>query len=197
MKPGGSKEKGANYERTVARRLSMWLTESARNDLFWRSAMSGGRATLAMKAHRRGAVTGVADAHAGDLSATHEIGLLFLKFFTVECKHWKSYRWHAAIDLYEGNRKQNFRAAWVSAMEGLACGRQPLLMLKERSSEKVVTTREGIALLRLGVPRWSDFKWSACLRVPGLSDAYIFRMLDFLEHVEGPRLIRKMGKVRS
>lgn len=46
---GGGKAKGASFERFVCRRLSLWVSKGEREDLFWRSAMSGGRATLQLK----------------------------------------------------------------------------------------------------------------------------------------------------
>lgn len=44
---GSGKAKGAEFERSVCKRLSLWVTDGERTDVFWRSAMSGGRATVA------------------------------------------------------------------------------------------------------------------------------------------------------
>lgn len=49
MQSGGGHRKGASFERVISRALSRWLTKGARDDLFWRSAMSGGRATLQLR----------------------------------------------------------------------------------------------------------------------------------------------------
>jgi len=49
MQTGGGKRKGAAFERVIARALSLWLTTGQRDDCFWRSAMSGGRATLQLR----------------------------------------------------------------------------------------------------------------------------------------------------
>src|SRR5215216_6431446 len=38
--------KGPQWEREVCRALSLWVTNGERVDVFWRSAMSGGRATV-------------------------------------------------------------------------------------------------------------------------------------------------------
>ena len=48
-KPGYGKQKGGEYERTVCKKLSLWVSNGTRDDIFWRSAMSGGRATLQRK----------------------------------------------------------------------------------------------------------------------------------------------------
>lgn len=81
MRVGGSSAKGAEFERKVATRLSLWLTEGARADLFTRNVLSGGRFT------RMG---GEGDAGLpGDLLASHPLAYEFLTYFVVECKHYQ------------------------------------------------------------------------------------------------------------
>jgi hypothetical protein len=43
------KGKGSAYEREKCREFSLWITEGKRDDLFWRSPTSGGRATTRAK----------------------------------------------------------------------------------------------------------------------------------------------------
>jgi len=47
MRKGGGKAKGASFERDICRRLSLWVSAGKQEDVFWRSAMSGGRSTVA------------------------------------------------------------------------------------------------------------------------------------------------------
>jgi hypothetical protein len=49
MKSGGGKVKGGEFERYCCKRLSLFITRGRRDDVFWRSSMSGGRATLQLK----------------------------------------------------------------------------------------------------------------------------------------------------
>lgn len=49
MKTGGGKSKGSAFERYCCKRLSLYVTMGKRDDVFWRSAMSGGRATLQLR----------------------------------------------------------------------------------------------------------------------------------------------------
>ena len=42
-------QKGSQFEREVAKELSLWWSEGKRDDLFWRTAGSGARATIRMK----------------------------------------------------------------------------------------------------------------------------------------------------
>lgn len=80
MKPGKGKAKGSAFERQVCKDLSLWITKGEKDDCLWRSAMSGGRATIS-KAKGKGL------AHvAGDICATHPAGHRLIDLFFVECK---------------------------------------------------------------------------------------------------------------
>lgn len=91
MRKGGSKAKGADFERWCCRMLSQWVTRGARDDVFWRAALSGGRATNRFK---RGSVT---EHQAGDISAVHEAGNAFASYWFVECKHIKDLNVQALV----------------------------------------------------------------------------------------------------
>lgn len=84
---GKSKQKGASFERSVCRALSQWVTNGERDDLYWRSAMSGGRATFARKT--KGIDGPSTSHHAGDIVATHELGHVLTNRWYIECKHYK------------------------------------------------------------------------------------------------------------
>lgn len=77
MRPGGGKHKGSAFEREVCKKLSLWVSEDRRHDLFWRSAMSGGRAT----------VHGTAVRQVGDIAATALEGHRLTDRYAIECKH--------------------------------------------------------------------------------------------------------------
>lgn len=83
MKAGGGKAKGGAFEREVCRTLSLYTSNGRRDDLFWRSAMSGGRATLKERKGQR------ATAQAGDISAIDPAGHVLTDHFLVECKFYK------------------------------------------------------------------------------------------------------------
>src|ERR1700744_2530157 len=80
MRPGGGKAKGASYEREVCVMLSSWITRGLRSDIFWRSAMSGGRSTVAFKKGKALA------SQVGDISCVDPIGNRFTSRFAAECK---------------------------------------------------------------------------------------------------------------
>lgn len=96
MRPGGGKAKGSQFERDICVALSKWVSAGEREDLFWRSAMSGGRATVGK---RKG--TDLA-AHAGDISATHEDGHALTNTWYVECKRYADLNYAAFMLKNEG-----------------------------------------------------------------------------------------------
>lgn len=97
MRPGGGHSKGAEFERTICRQLSLWWTEGKRDDIFWRTPQSGGRATNRKK---KGKET---FGHYGDILATHPFGLPLLTFMTFELKC--GYGMASSMDLVDGGEK--------------------------------------------------------------------------------------------
>jgi hypothetical protein len=83
MKAGGGKQKGAQFEREVCVALSKWISRSTKEDVFWRSAMSGGRATVSSKRSGKRLSNQV-----GDISCIDPIGNKFMSSFAVECKSY-------------------------------------------------------------------------------------------------------------
>ena len=74
------KVKGGRFEREIGKALSLWITSGEKADCFWRSAMSGGRATVARN-------KGQLLRQHGDLTGVSEEGIEFLKNLYIECKH--------------------------------------------------------------------------------------------------------------
>jgi hypothetical protein len=131
--------KGASYERAICKRLSMWVSNLHRQDCFWRSAMSGGRATVLGKfragGHRN--TRPKHDAHAGDIVATHPLGNLLCQNFVVECKHYKDLKW---TTLVYGGAGQVLGFWHKVKAEAFGSGRQPLLVMRQNSMPDIVMT---------------------------------------------------------
>src|SRR6185503_13875219 len=85
MKKGGGHKKGSQFEREISRRLSQWWTIGERDDIFWRSSQSGGRATQRAKKGKRTAGS------YGDITALDSIGRPLLRMFTIELKRGDSH----------------------------------------------------------------------------------------------------------
>jgi hypothetical protein len=76
---GGSK-KGGRFEREVCTDLSLWWSDGKEDDLFWRSAGSGGRSTRRKKKGSRTKNQG------GDITGTCEDALLLISKVAFELK---------------------------------------------------------------------------------------------------------------
>jgi hypothetical protein len=121
MRSGGGKAKGAKFEREICRRFSLWVTRDKQGDVFWRSAMSGGRATIA---HRKG----IDVRQAGDLTAVAREGNEFLEYWYVECKHVANLSLESFL-LSNAGLLANF---WrVCKREAQKHGRQPMLVCQQ------------------------------------------------------------------
>jgi hypothetical protein len=72
--------KGADFERTLAKQFSLWWTQGVRDDVFWRTSQSGGRAT---QRNKKGQAT--ANSH-GDMTTIDSIGEPFTSYFLLEFK---------------------------------------------------------------------------------------------------------------
>lgn len=78
------KSKGATYERHIAKLLSLWVTNGEREDVYWRSAMSGGRATVRNRNSDKIEVR-----QAGDICSVAPEGHVLTDAYYLELKHVK------------------------------------------------------------------------------------------------------------
>lgn len=100
-----SKRKGGSFERDVCKAISLAWTGGARDDLFYRTASSGGRATGRA---RRGKTTANA---AGDVAAMDPDGFPLLKAFSFEIK--RGYNSHTIQDLLDGMGAVPLYRKWI------------------------------------------------------------------------------------
>lgn len=128
---GRSKQKGAAFEREVCKALSEWITRGRKSDCFWRSAMSGGRATFARK------TTGDSlSRQAGDICAVSPEGHVLTDAFYIELKHVKDLH----IDrMLEGIG--NLHKYWVVAQaEANQYKKIPMLIAKQNMMPTLIVT---------------------------------------------------------
>jgi len=178
-----SKEKGAEFERTVCTKLSLWVSDYTREDVFWRSAMSGGRATIKIKKNRGRKF----DAHAGDVAATHELGHLLITLFIVECKAWKEMQLGHPITGDGGFLEK----VWIRTYDQCSASRQPFLVLKQNYRQIiVVTSMVGSDILQKGMKSGDPIKMTAMLpRFEGIACVYLLK--DIIARVDFDK-IRKV-----
>jgi hypothetical protein len=131
MRPGGGHAKGAQFERDICKRLSGWWTDGGRDDVFWRTPQSGGRAT------RRGQKGQKTFGHHGDIQAIDPIGrpLLDSMIFELKC----GYGYASVMDLIDGSGKSIWNkwiaGAWRVSAEA---GSDSWALIVRRSGKKVV-----------------------------------------------------------
>lgn len=128
MRKGGGKSKGATWERQVCRELSLWISGGKQEGIFWRSAMSGGRATIAARKGKR------LDAQVGDISCIHPLGMAFADRFMAECKFYRDLRLDRLI--HSGGALADF---WIVARaQARPCNKLPILIAKQNHTPPFV-----------------------------------------------------------
>lgn len=128
MVKGGSKRKGSSFEREISVKLSLWNSSGEREDVFWRSSQSGGRATVARKKQKE------LKTQAGDLSAIHPSGQEFLDVFYVELKFYRDLNYSGIV-----NRTGNLIKFWQSTViEANSYKRSPMLVTKQNRMPVVI-----------------------------------------------------------
>ncbi len=145
LRKGGGGKKGASFERYVCKLLSKWVSCGKRVDCFWRSAMSGGRATLeSRKGHKM-----AFGSQSGDITATHPDGNHLLKIFCVDAKHYRDFK---VSMLFFGRTSSTLQREWKKTVRDAdACAKEPMMICRQNGQpEFVVLSRYGLSMLREG-----------------------------------------------
>lgn len=173
-----SKQKGAEFERLTCKLLSLWLSDLKREDLLWRSAMSGGRATVHKKA---GKTTGIS-AHGGDIVATDPLGHRLTDKFSIECKNYADIELQKAVFRDTGN----FTSFWEQVVnEARDSKRRPMLIAKQtRQPTLLMLDRKGSMFFR----RWMRPK--AIIVPDNLPTAHVFKFHDLINDVPANRALK-------
>ena len=146
--------KGGAYERSICKRISLWLSDHTRDDLLWRTPGSGSRYTTAETRGRsrrrsKAAATAAPVAHAGDICATSEEAAWFVESFYFEAKSYASLDW---LPLIHNKKSSNVYVWWQDTkLKAKRVERFPILICKENHrAELMGTTQQGFELLSLG-----------------------------------------------
>jgi hypothetical protein len=170
MRKGGGKQKGASFERTVCKALSLWLSKGKREDLLWRSAMSGGRSTVALRSNKK------LGAQAGDISSIDRLSHSFIEKYMVECKTYKTLNFESLI-----KGKGKLLEFWkIAKREAGRYDKVPMLIGKQ-NIYPIVVCLDGSGL--------KAFKLKAKIKVIDF-DLNIVLMDDFLK--SDPKILRRV-----
>lgn len=134
MKAGAGKRKGGNFENKMCRALSLWWSEGERDDLFTRTASSGGRFTQRRKNNKDTAN------QEGDITATTEEGLPLIKACCLEMKNgYKNWSIMDILDKPVRNGKstpQTFELFFQQASE--AHSKWPVIIAKKDGRKELI-----------------------------------------------------------
>lgn len=174
MRPGGGKAKGAQFEREVCVALSEWVTHGQREDCFWRSAMSGGRATI-----KKGSVR-----QAGDVCAVSWEGRAFCEYFYTECKRVHD----LSIPGFILNGTGPLANFWkIARKEARDHKLSPLLIACENRMSPIVLSKHLWPIRRIAA-------WHS----PGKPPVwYLYQLADLLASPPGPFGIPEKGERRK
>mgnify|MGYP001616955594 CR=1 FL=1 len=129
MRAGGGKGKGAAFEREVCRDLSRFVDPKGTDTLFWRSAISGGRATV----ERRKGIKN--RTQLGDITCIHKSGHWLTELFYLECKFYRDLDLASSLLFGKGKLAAFWRETVDKATE---CEREPLLIARQNRTDALV-----------------------------------------------------------
>lgn len=126
--------KGGSFERLVCKMLSLWITYGENPDVFWRSASSGGRSTFAV-----GRGGKAKEYHSSDIAPVDPVAYQLLKYFTIECKHYRSLQ----LDLLAFGGKSKVRLFWEQAIrDAERVNKRPMLVARQNAKPILLGLRE-------------------------------------------------------
>ena len=129
-----SKSIGNNYEREVAKKLSLWITEGERDDVLWRENSSGARGTTRKK-------QGKDSIQEGDFVATDLEYSWFTKCFYIDSKCYASFN---PIMINEKNAKSNgILNQWIKVCDDCPDTKIPIMIvhIRDRATPEFIIVR--------------------------------------------------------
>lgn len=123
MKKGSGSNKGSSFERELCKRFSLWVSKGKRDDLFWRTAGSGARATTRRKGNK------TTENSSGDMMCLAQEGSWLLDCFTFEFK--RGYNSWRVSDFLLKKECELFKIWEKIDAEAKAENKIPVLILKQ------------------------------------------------------------------
>jgi hypothetical protein len=142
MKAGSGKQKGSAFERAVCKDLSLWVSKGNDENVFWRSAMSGGRATVQNK---RGVTN---KSQSGDISAVSEEGYPYTDKYYFECKFYKTLNVKSLV--YNKQLKNSILDFWcTNLIKAKEVNKELILIAKENNNPTLFCVQKNSKLWSL------------------------------------------------
>lgn len=184
-----SKNKGSSFERDICKELSLWWTDGERDDVFWRTAGSGGRATNRMKQGQQ-----TAGAY-GDMTFVDPIGEPLLRLCCFEFK--RGYGNWCLLDVIDRRQAKDkvrptiIEQFWLQATqsaEDAGCRYPVIIFRRDKRKVGIIGPRKFLSNLSLFVG-----KYRGALAHMALCGDYVFitGLNDFLEYCT-PEAIKQL-----
>ena len=117
------KQKGSGFERDVSRLLSLWWSDGANKNIFWRSVSSGAKATQMKKLGE------LLNSQSGDIALLSPITCKFIDDFYLELKFYKEFELTSNIMLPKSKNKL-YRFWDDTIIQANTYSKAPLLIFK-------------------------------------------------------------------
>jgi hypothetical protein len=190
--------KGGGFEREMSKAFSSWWTKGERDDVFWRSSNSGGRATV--RNRRRKTTFG----QYGDMQATDPIGQPLIDLCTIEMK--RGYRKSVPgdfLDKTEQNAQTGFEKFVIQARGDCEkAGSFSWLVISRRDRRQ--------AMVAMPRPLWVALKDAGArlyqsrplgqftVKIEGISEKiWILPLSDFFRLASVDHVLEAHAKVRA
>lgn len=167
MRRGGGKQKGAAFERKICWALSRFIDPKGKDTLFWRSAMSGGRATVQARKGIKNTT------QLGDITCIDPRGRWITDNYVVECKFYKS------LDIETGllNGRGNLFKFWKHHCKLARKARKKPILIAKQNQTQTLVLMDGPGMIV-----YKTFRGQPKLLVQStLMDAKIYRFKDLFE----------------
>jgi hypothetical protein len=175
--------KGGDFERYIAKELTVWLTGKSKPYMFWRMPASGGLATI----HEE--CVGLA----GDIRSIHKDAEFLTNIFTIECK--TGYPHTSFWQHFKGIKNFNLESFWLQACgEAMGSNRRPMLIYRKKGNKPLVCITDDVVIEIQKITDLMEIPsivmyWPVIKNILPMN---IFNFDEFLDAV-GPDEIKKVG----
>ncbi|KON32543.1 hypothetical protein AC477_02845 [miscellaneous Crenarchaeota group-1 archaeon SG8-32-1] len=183
--------KGSVYEREICKKLSLWWTDGVRDDIYWRTASSGGRATARKKMGK--STVG----QYGDVQATDPIGKPLTDLCTIEIK--RGYTSETFANLIERHQNPKVKECLYErfikqATDEKIQARTPywLLIVKRNAREPIVLMSYRF-YRQLGYDFIPEARLTYHINEEDFNEVFVCLLEDFLVYVQ-PEDIKEIWK---
>ncbi len=190
MTKTGNKTKANDFERKICKQLSLWWSDYKDDDVFYRTASSGGRATTRARKGKKASAN-----QCGDVGATGQEGEAFTKVFTTEIKRgYNRFTIQDCLDRADRAAVQVYQK-WIDQAEESREAANSLgwLIIVRRKQRKTLAILPTEMLLRCGVMLNPPYITLNAPHKEGANGIVLLHLKSFLDKVT-PKMIKELAE---